>query len=265
VQSCEEAVGFTQQNRKRWMSDETWFKVNERKAIKEKLMNATTRQQKKTLQDLYSTKDEEVKKSCKQDKRKYVEQLAEEAESACGKGDVKTLYNITRQLSGKTSNPNTHVKDSNDKTLTKLEDQLNRWREHFQEVLNRPPPTEPPILETGPTLKIKVGEITKTEFTRAINHLKNRKAAGSDNIPPEAIKAMNSISIKHLHRLINQIWKDEKIPHDWRKGLLVKIPKKGDKSNCNTSRGITLLSIPSKLLCSIILQRMKDEVDQKMR
>ena len=74
------------------MSDETWFKVNERKAIKEKLMNATTRQQKKTLQDLYSTKDEEVKKSCKQDKRKYVEQLAEEAESACGKGDIKTLY-----------------------------------------------------------------------------------------------------------------------------------------------------------------------------
>jgi hypothetical protein len=72
---------------------------------------------------------------------------------------------------------------------------------------------------------------------------------------------MNSISIKHLHRLINQIWKDEKIPHDWRKGLLVKIPKKGDKSK----RGITLLSIPSKLLCSIILQRMKDEVDQKMR
>jgi hypothetical protein len=46
VQSCEEAVGFTQQNRKRWMSDETWFKVNERRAIKEKLMNATTRQQK---------------------------------------------------------------------------------------------------------------------------------------------------------------------------------------------------------------------------
>jgi hypothetical protein len=106
------------------MSDETWFKVNEKRAIKEKLMNATTRQQKKTLlQDFYSTKDKEAKKSYKQDKRKCVEQLAEEAESACGKDDIKTLYNITRQLSGKTSNPNTHVKDSNDKTLTKLEDQ----------------------------------------------------------------------------------------------------------------------------------------------
>jgi hypothetical protein len=37
------------------MSDETWFKVNVRRAIKEKLMNATTRQEKKTLQDLYKT------------------------------------------------------------------------------------------------------------------------------------------------------------------------------------------------------------------
>lgn len=158
------------------MSDETLFKVNERRAIKEKLMNDTTRQQKKTLQDLYCTNDKEVKKSCKQDNRNYVEQLAEEAESACRKGDIKALYNISKQLIGKTPSLNTHVKYSNDKTVTKLEDQLNRWREHFQEVMNHPPSTEPPMLETSPTLKIKVDEITKTEFTRAIKHLNNGKA-----------------------------------------------------------------------------------------
>jgi hypothetical protein len=45
--------------------------------------------------------DREVKKKCKKNKRAYTEHLAKEAETACGKGDIKYLYNITRQLSGR--------------------------------------------------------------------------------------------------------------------------------------------------------------------
>ena len=50
-----------------------------------------------------------------------------------------------------------------------------------------------------------------------------------------------------------------------RKGLLVKLPKKGDLFLCNYWRGITLLSMPSKILCSVILQRIKTEVDKTLR
>ena len=113
-----------------------------------------------------------MKKGCKGDKKKYVEQLAEEAERACNKGDIKSLYNITRQLSGRTSNTNTLVRDKNGKALTKPEEQLTRWQEHFQEVLNRPPSTNPPSIESGQVLKIKTGPITRTEGTTAIKHLK---------------------------------------------------------------------------------------------
>lgn len=266
LEACEETVGFIQVKRKKWMSDQTWDTISERREIKEKLMSAKTRQQKKNLQDLYSAKDREVKKSCKRDKRNHAEKLAVEAENACLKGDIKTLYNITRQLSGKISqNENLPVKDKNNNTLTKLEDQLDRWKEHFSEVLNRPPPTNPPILEEGPTLNIETDKITENEVRKALKHLKNGKAAGIDGIPPEALKSMNDTTIQYLLGLLNQIWEKEKIPKDWQKGLLVKLPKKGDKSNCNNWRGITLLSIPSKILCSIILQRMKEEIDSKLR
>ena len=98
-----------------------------------------------------------------------------------------------------------------------------------------------------------------------IKHLKNGKAAGIDNIPPEAIKAMDNIGIDTFHHLLKKIWEEETIPEDWNKGLLVKLPKKGDKSICGNWRGITLLSIPSKILCHIILQRMKKEVDKVLR
>jgi hypothetical protein len=29
------------------------------------------------------------------------------------------------------------------------------------------------------------------------------------------------------------MWKEEKIPEEWEEGLVIKIPKKGDLTNCN--------------------------------
>ncbi|RUS86850.1 hypothetical protein EGW08_005387 [Elysia chlorotica] len=52
---------------------------------------------------------------------------------------------------------------------------------------------------------------------------------------------------------------------DWTEGIIVKIPKKGARSDCNNWRGITLLSIPSKILSKIIIQRISKAVDQKLR
>ena len=138
------------------MSGDTWNKIEERRILKEKVLTSKTRQQTKEAQDRYDDKDKEVKKVCKGDKKKYVEQLAEEAERACDKCDIKSLYNITRQLSGRTYNTNTLVRDKNGKALTKPEEQLTRWQEHFQEVLHRPPPTNPPSIESGKSLKSRL-------------------------------------------------------------------------------------------------------------
>ena len=76
---------------------------------------------------------------------------------------------------------------------------------------------------------------------------------------------MDNISVNALHHRTNRIWNEEQIPDDWRKGLLVNLPKKGDLSLCNNWRGITLLSIPSNFLYSVILQRIKTEVGKTLR
>ena len=55
------------------------------------------------------------------------------------------------------------------------------------------------------------------------------------------------------------------MPAEWKKGYLIKIPKKGDLSRCEDFRGITLLSVPGKVLNRIILERMKGEVDKTLR
>lgn len=43
------------------------------------------------------------------------------------------------------------------------------------------------------------------------------------------------------------------------------MPKKGDLTNCGNYRGITLLSTPGKVFNRIILERMKDVVNDKLR
>jgi hypothetical protein len=68
-----------------------------------------------------------------------------------------------------------------------------------------------------------------------------------------------------LYPLLEKIWKEEKIPKEWEEGLIIKIPKKGDQSNCNNWRGITLLSIPSKILTRIILNRIQNTEEQHLR
>ena len=55
------------------------------------------------------------------------------------------------------------------------------------------------------------------------------------------------------------------IPSDWKEGYIVKIPKKGDLSSCSNYRGISLLSVPSKIFNRVILYRIKDAVDPSLR
>jgi hypothetical protein len=44
---------------------------------------------------------------------------------------------------------------------------------------------------------------------------------------------------------------------DWKKGLSFKLPKKGDTTSCNNWWGITVLTVPSKILSRIILNHIK--------
>ncbi|VDP64214.1 unnamed protein product [Schistosoma curassoni] len=98
----------------------------------------------------------------------------------------------------------------------------------------------------------------------AVRQIKNGKAAGPDNVPAEALKSDIEVTTNMLYLLFNKTWEEEQVPMDW-EGHLVKIPKKGDLSKCENYRGITLLSIPGKVFNRLLLNRMKNAVDAKLR
>lgn len=77
----------------------------------------------------------------------------------------------------------------------------------------------------------------------AILKRKNDKAPGEDGVCPEMLKADEKEKPYILQRILQDIWNKEDIPDDWNKGVIIKLPKKGDLGDCNNWRGITLLSL----------------------
>ena len=65
--------------------------------------------------------------------------------------------------------------------------------------------------------------------------------------------------------LCNQIWSMEQVPEEWKKGLLIKLPKKGDLSHCKSWCGIMLLNMASKVFCRVMLERIMTALDGKRR
>ena len=68
-----------------------------------------------------------------------------------------------------------------------------------------------------------------------------------------------------LYGLFDKIWEEEEIPLEWKEGHLIKIPKKRDRGLCSNYRGITLPSVPGKVLSRVILERLKGPVDHTLR
>ena len=81
---------------------------------------------------IYKEKDQAVKRGARQDKRDFVDKLATEAQEAAEKGDSRTVYRITKTLTGGFVSKTTTVKDRNGHVLMKSEEQLCRWAEHFK-------------------------------------------------------------------------------------------------------------------------------------
>ena len=99
------------------------------------------------------------------------------------------------------------------------------------------------------------------EVRRAVNQMASSKAPGIDGLPAEVFKA-GSLNLTMLTHLFQNIWNKRSVPQEFRDALIVHIFKrKGDRSVCNDHCGISLLSIPGKILGRVMLNRLSKHVD----
>ena len=261
-------VGRRKLEHKELLSAETYRKIQERKFKKAAINNGRTRVAKKEAQKQYAEANSEVKRTIRTDKRNFVDRMAQEAEEAAASGNMKQLYDIIKKLTGKFGRTERPAKDKNGSVLMGADKQLSRWAEYFEGLLNRPAPADTPDIPTAEeNLPIDCAKPTREEIRKAIKQLKNGKAAGTDEIPAEALKVYQEMLAlaEMLYGLFDKIWEEEEIPLEWKEGLLIKIPKKGDPDLCSNYRRITLLSVLGRVLNRVILERLKGPVDRTLR
>jgi hypothetical protein len=69
-----------------------------------------------------------------------------------------------------------------------------------------------------------------------------------DQIPAEPIQAGGNRLLSAIHKLINSVWNKEELPDQWKESIIIPVHKKGDKTDCNNYRRISLLSTLYKIL-----------------
>ena len=197
-------------------------------------------------------------------KTNWWDKKAEELQMAADRNDMRGFHSGLKEVWGPQKKGPVHLKTSDGReTISDNKRVLSRWAEHFQTLLNVPGDIDPSALDNiqqRPTIESLDETPTIDEVTKAIDAMKDGKAPGQDGIPAEVWKHGGQNLLEKLHELITQIWKEGEVPQAWKDASIVTIFKKGDRTECGNYRGISLLSIASKIFARVLLNRLTTHV-----
>ena len=70
--------------------------------------------------------------------------------------------------------------------------------------------------------------------------------------------------MKVLYSICQQIWKTQQWPQDWKRSVVIQIPKKGNAKECLDYHTIALISHTSKVMLKILQARLQQYVNSEL-
>ena len=107
-------------------------------------------------------------------------------------------------------------------------------------------------------------DILECEVKRVLGSTAADKASGRDGIPEEQFKILNDDVIKELHSIHQQIWKTQRWPQDWKRSILIPIPKEGSIKECSNHQTIALTSHASKVMFKILQAKIQHFMNREL-
>jgi len=120
------------------------------------------------------------------------------------------------------------IKGRNGMDLTEAED-IKRWQQYTEELYKKD--LNDPYKHDGVTHLEP--EILECKVKWALRSITMNKASGGDGIPVELFQILKDSAVKVLHSICQQIWKTHPGPQDWKRSVLIPIPKKGNAKECS--------------------------------
>jgi hypothetical protein len=188
-------------------------------------------------------------------KREYLKDKINGLETNNKNKNIRDLYRGINEFKKRYRPRINIIKDETGNLLADYQSVLNRWKNFFKQVLKvrRVHNIRQMDVQTAEPL---VPEPSLVEVEIGIGKLKSYKSPGIDQIPAELIKAGGEILCSGIHKRIRSKWNKEESPQQWKESIIIPIYKKGDKTDCNNYRGISLLSTAYKILSNIVLARL---------
>ncbi|KAK9744445.1 hypothetical protein QE152_g7777 [Popillia japonica] len=136
----------------------------------------------------------ELNKGIRKRARILADNLARRAEEAVASHNTREVYRNTRLLAKKGyQNDGVPLLDKKGQLLTTTEDQLERWKEYYTEMLTENSVDGDSQMEEEhaieDSLEIDVSKPTNLEVENAVRHMRSNKAAKVDKFPSELWKA----------------------------------------------------------------------------
>ena len=83
-------------------------------------------------------------------------------------------------------------------------------------------------------------DILECEVNSALGSITTNKTSGGDGIPVELFQILEDDAVKVLCSICQQIWKTQQWPQDWKRSLVIPIPKKGNAKDAQTTAQLHL-------------------------
>ena len=131
--------------------------------------------------------------------------------------------------------------------------------EYFEELLNAEEEQDN-IRTQGEEMYTEEHEIeepTDQEIEEICKKMNNNKSTGENGIPAEIIKYGGNRLQQKINVLIKKVWRKKIMPEQWNKAIIYSIHKKGDKSECQNYRGISVLDVTYKILAKLVSKRLQ--------
>ena len=216
----------------------------------------TTLDNKQKLEEVKHNLAETYKKVAEEELSSRIQQIeeAENHHSYC------KSWQLIKEISGRRTSGKGQLKGDTQ------QERVQNWFKHFQTLLGAPPDigneTEemPQVFQDLP---IKTGPFDMGEYAKAKKSITEGKSCGEDGVTPEVLKRCNIDSI--ILDFCNAALTEGDKPAQWSILNIVPIPKSGDLSTGGNYRGISLSSIAAKTYNRMILNRIRPEIDKKLR
>ena len=145
--------------------------------------------------------------------------------------------------------------------LTEADDIKKRWQEYTEELYRKY--LHDSYNYDGVITHLEP-DILEGEVKRALGSITMNKASGGDGIPVELFQILKDDAVKVLHSVCQQIWKTQQWPQDWKRSLLISIPKKGNAKECSNYHTIALISHASKVMLKILQASIQQYVNREL-